>query len=135
MRMNTFLTNIQTWWKIAEVTKLGNDYLAKLLNTGERQDLLPENINNSHSGLILTKKDFHCSAEAHHLNATFVYREPKRINNEVKCLELHPQIGDLTMSSIRDFQASVTVDSAYGRSEMQIEERASTKLADHASLD
>ena len=103
------------------MTKLGADYISKLLNVGGKQEALPESITPSHSGLILTKKDFHLSGDAPSLPVTFVNREPKRINNEVQCLELRPQDVNPTMSTSSlnvDMQPSLLIDSAYGTTEV-----------------
>ena len=39
--------------------QFGKDYLSKLLNVGDKQEKLPKSIVGSHTGLILTKKDFY----------------------------------------------------------------------------
>ena len=56
------------------------------------------------------------------LPVTFVNREPRRIGNEVKCLELIPQYPTLSTVTLNAVP-SVLTDSAYGVSKVLIENR------------
>ena len=136
MKTSTFLSNINTWWQVGGVTKLGNDYLSKLLTAGEKQDALPVSTKGSHCGFILTKKDFNLvDSGSSQLPVTYVDREPKRINNEVKCLELRPSQYPNTMSTTTlNARPSQLIDSTYRKSEVLIEDRkASERHLDSSS--